>query len=33
MSRLVNFVMNVEIWCRLFVDGEGFQADSAARVE
>jgi asparagine synthase (glutamine-hydrolysing) len=22
MSRLVNFVMNVEIWCRLFLDGE-----------
>jgi asparagine synthase (glutamine-hydrolysing) len=22
MSRLVNFVMNVEIWCRLFMDGE-----------
>jgi asparagine synthase (glutamine-hydrolysing) len=21
-SRLVNFVMNVEIWCRLFIDGE-----------
>jgi asparagine synthase (glutamine-hydrolysing) len=22
MSRLVNFIMNFELWCRLFMDGE-----------
>jgi asparagine synthase (glutamine-hydrolysing) len=25
LSRLVNFVMNVEVWCRLFLDGEALQ--------
>jgi asparagine synthase (glutamine-hydrolysing) len=33
LSRLVNFVMNVEIWCRLFVDGEGLRADSSSKIE
>jgi asparagine synthase (glutamine-hydrolysing) len=28
MSRLVNFVMNVEIWCRLFIDREDPRANS-----
>jgi asparagine synthase (glutamine-hydrolysing) len=30
MSRLLNFVMNFEIWCRLFRDGDGLQPASEA---